>query len=140
MADWKVPVSYNYSPSYHAYAYGLMYPQPHEQAHPNMSWAEHAYGSSVGLTGGYYTSQPPSSSQTPPGSPDFTTPSSEAQYPGSVVYYADSKGHTQTGRLFLSHNRVQFDHVSKEQERAGSDTPSDSEGHTPGRQNFLRKS
>ncbi|KAK3551813.1 hypothetical protein QTP70_027239 [Hemibagrus guttatus] len=130
MADWKVPVSYNYSPSYHAYAYGLMYPQAPEQTHANMSWAEAAYGSSVGVTGGYYTSQPPSS-QTPPGSPEYNNPSSEGPYPGSVVYYTDSKAHTQTGRLFLSHNRVQFDQTSKEQERAGSDTPSDSEAHTP---------
>ncbi|KAB5586575.1 hypothetical protein PHYPO_G00003300 [Pangasianodon hypophthalmus] len=130
MADWKVPVSYNYSPSYHAYAYGLMYPQTPEQTPANVSWAEAAYGSSVGVTGGYYTSQPPSS-QTPPGSPEYNKPTSEGHYPGSVVYYADSKAHTQTGRLFLSHNRVHFDQMSKEQERAGSDTPSDSEAHTP---------
>lgn len=131
MADWKVPVSYNYSPSYHAYAYGLVYQQTPEQTHANVSWAEAAYGSSVGMAGGYYTSQPPPSSQTPPGSPEYNNPASEGHYPGAVVYYADAKAHTQTGRLFLAHNRVQFDQRSKEQERAGSDTPSDSESHTP---------
>lgn len=131
MADWKAPVSYNYSPSYHAYAYGLMYPQTPEQPHANMSWAEAAYGSSVGVSGGYYTSQTPSS-QTPPGSPQYSNPTSESHYPGSVMHYGDSKAHAQTGRLFLAHNRVQFAHMGKEQGRAGGDTPSDSESHTPG--------
>lgn len=131
-----MPVSYNYSPSYHAYAYGLMYSQTPEQSHANMSWAEAAYGSSVGVAGGYYTSQPPSS-QTPPRSPEYNNPTSEGHYPASVMYYTDSKAHTQTGRLFLAQNRAQFDQTSKEQERAGSDTPSDSEAHTPGFQAFI---
>ncbi|TSL82485.1 Homeobox protein NANOG [Bagarius yarrelli] len=130
MADWKVPMSYSYSPSYHAYAYGLMYPQAPEQTHANMSWTEAAYGSSVGVPAGYYTPQPPSS-QTPPGSPGYSNPNSEGHYPGSVMYYTDSKTHTQNGRLFLSNNQAVFEQTSKEQERAGSDTPSDSEAHTP---------
>ncbi|XP_060727258.1 homeobox protein NANOG [Tachysurus vachellii] len=131
MADWKVPVSYNYSPSYHAYAYGLMYPAAPEQTHSNVSWTEAAYGSSVGVTGGYYTSQQPPTAQTPPGSPEYNTTSSEGHYGGPGGYYREPKARAHTGRLFLSNNRVEFDQVSKEQERAGSDTPSDSEVHTP---------
>ncbi|KAI5624133.1 nanog homeobox [Silurus asotus] len=131
MADWKVPLSYNYSPSYHAYAYGLMYQQAPEQTHTNMNWTEAAYGSSVGVSGGYYTSQPQQSSQSPPGSPDYSSPVSEAHYPGSVVYYSNSKAHAHSSRLFLWHNRAQVDQVGKEQEQGGSDTPSDSEAHTP---------
>lgn len=102
-----------------------MYPQTPEQSHANMSWAEAAYSS-----GGYYTSQP-QTSQTPPGSPDYT-PGSEGHYPGSLLYYTDSKTHTQSGRLFLAHNRLHYEQLSQEHERAGSDTPSDSEAHTPG--------
>lgn len=136
MADWKVPMSYNYSPSYHAYAYGLMYPQTPEQTHANMNWAEATYGSSVGVAGGYYASQPPSS-QTPPGSPEYTNLTAEGHYRNTVVYCADSKAHTQTCRLFLTHNRVPFDQMIKQQEPTGSDTPSDSEAHTPGCQLFI---
>lgn len=130
MADWKIPVSYNYSPSYHAYAYGLMYPQGPEQTHPTMSWAEAAYGSSAGITGGFYSTQ----AQSPPGSPECAPSNTDCHYPTSVVYYADSLSHTQNGRLSLSHNRIPYNQEAKNQEQAGtgSDTPSDSEAHTPG--------
>ncbi|XP_072535094.1 homeobox protein NANOG [Salminus brasiliensis] len=129
MADWKMPVSY-YNPSYHAYAYGLMYPQGPEQTHPTMSWAEAAYGPPAGVTGGYYSPHAPT--QSPPGSPECATVNTNGHYPGSVVYYADSQSHMQNGRLF-SHNRVQYDEPAKDQDQAGtgSDTPSDSEAHTP---------
>lgn len=132
MADWKVPVSYNYSPSYHAYAYGLRYPQTPEQTHANVNWTEAAYGaSSVGV---HYTPQPPPS-QTPPGSPEYNNnPTSEGHYPGSVGYYPNSKAHTQTGRVFFPNKRLEFDQTNKPQARASSDTPSDSEAHTPGGQ------
>ncbi|KAI4900029.1 hypothetical protein NFI96_023284, partial [Prochilodus magdalenae] len=131
MADWKMPVSYNYNPSYHAYAYGLMYPQGSEQTHPTMGWAEAAYGPTAGVTSGFYSSQAPS--QSPPGSPECAASNTNGHYPSSVVYYSDSQSHTQNGRLFLSHNRVHYDQQAKDQDQAGtgSDTPSDSEAHTP---------
>ncbi|XP_062848046.1 homeobox protein NANOG [Trichomycterus rosablanca] len=128
MADWTIPMSYNYSPSYHAYAYGLMYPQGPDQTHPNMTWTE-AYGSTSGVTGRYYSSQT-QSSQTPPGSPEYNTTTC-GHFQNSVMYYADSQTHTQNGRLFFSHNRVQHEQRNKEQDRTGSDSPSDSETHTP---------
>ncbi|KAG9275812.1 barH-like 1 homeobox protein [Astyanax mexicanus] len=132
MADWKMPVSY-YNPSYHAYAYGLMYPQAPEQTHTTVSWAEAAYGPSATVTGGYYSPHAPS--QSPPGSPECAPAGSNGHYPGSVVYYTDSQSHTQNGRLFFSNNRVQFDQQPKDPEAdqagTGSDTPSDSEAHTP---------
>ncbi|KAL7886744.1 hypothetical protein AOLI_G00044650 [Acnodon oligacanthus] len=131
MADWKMPVSYNYNPSYHAYAYGLIYPQGPEQTHPTMGWAEAAYGPAAGVTGSFYSSQAPT--QSPPGSPDCPTNNINGHYPSSVVYYADSQSHTQNRRLFLSHNRVRYDQQAKDHDQAGtgSDTPSDSEAHTP---------
>ncbi|KAJ8374894.1 hypothetical protein SKAU_G00054740 [Synaphobranchus kaupii] len=143
MADWKLPVSYNYNPSYHAYAYGLMYPQAPEQNHQNLGWAEAAYNHQ-GASGGYYSTPPQQQQQqqhqqqqqqqqhhqhqSPPRNSEEGRPTS-AHFPGSVLYFADS--HTQTGRLFLSHNRTQCSQRPTEIERPSSDTPSDSEAHTP---------
>ncbi|XP_061095996.1 homeobox protein NANOG isoform X2 [Conger conger] len=126
MADWKLPVSYNYNPSYHAYAYGLMYPQGPEQNHQNLGWAE-AYNHQ-GVSGGYYTPPPQQQHQSPHRNLEDGHATS-AHFPGSVLYFADS--HTQNGRLFLSHNRAQTSQRSTEIEQASSDTPSDSEAHTP---------
>lgn len=120
MADWKIPVSYNFNPSYHAYAYGLMYPQVSEHGHPNLSWADAAYSHSGGVTASYYSAQ--TAQQSPPWSPENSGTSSYGNYPS----------HTQNGRLFLSYNKTEPDPKATEVEQAGSDTPSDSEAHTPG--------
>lgn len=119
MADWKIPVSYNFNPSYHAYAYGLMYPQVSEHGHPNLSWADAAYSHSGGVTASYYSAQ--TAQQSPPWSPENSGTSSYGNYPS----------HTQNGRLFLSY-KTEPDPKATEVEQAGSDTPSDSEAHTPG--------
>ncbi|XP_036410745.1 homeobox protein NANOG [Megalops cyprinoides] len=125
MADWKLPMAYNFNPSYHAYAYGLMYPHGPEQNHQNLSWAEAAYNH-PGVGGGYYSTPPPH--QSPPrNSEDNHTANSH--FPSSVLYFGDS--HTQNGRLFLSHHQPEFNQRPRESERASSDTPSDSEAHTP---------
>ncbi|KAG5268899.1 hypothetical protein AALO_G00217690 [Alosa alosa] len=127
MADWKVPVSYNFNPSYHAYAYGLLYPPGSEQTHPNLNWTETTYNH-PGVNGGYYQTQAPH--QSPPGSPEQITSNSTAHYPGPMLYFSDT--HTQSGRLFLSQNRSShYEDHTKESEQAGSDNPSDSEAHTP---------
>ncbi|RXN22085.1 homeobox Hox-B5b-like protein [Labeo rohita] len=119
MADWKMPVSYNFNPSYHAYAYGLMYPQVSEHGHPNLSWAEAAYTHSGGVTATYYSAQ--TTQQSPPWSPEN----------GSASTYGQYQSHAQNGRLFLSYNKTETDPKAKDAEQAGSDTPSDSEAHTP---------
>ncbi|XP_012671640.1 homeobox protein NANOG [Clupea harengus] len=128
MADWKVPVSYNFNPSYHAYAYGLLYQAGSEQTHPNLNWTEATYNH-PGVNGGYYQTQPPH--QSPPASPGQVTSNSTAQYPGPMLYFSDT--HTQSGRLFLSQNRniAHYEDQTKESERPSSDNPSDSEAHTP---------
>ncbi|KAG1953860.1 homeobox protein NANOG [Pimephales promelas] len=118
MADWKIPVSYNFNPSYHAYAYGLMYPQVSEHGHPNLSWAEAAYAQSGGVTASYY------SSQTTPQSPSWGSEN------GNASNYGNYPGHTQNGRLFISY-KTEPDPKVKDAEKASSDTPSDSEAHTP---------
>uniref|UniRef100_A0A8C2IQJ6 Nanog homeobox n=1 Tax=Cyprinus carpio TaxID=7962 RepID=A0A8C2IQJ6_CYPCA len=119
MADWKMPVSYNFNPSYHAYAYGLVYPQVSEHGHPNLSWAETAYTHSGGVTATYYSAQ--TAQQSPPWSPENGSTSAYGHYPS----------HAQNGRLFLSYSKTETDPKPKDAEQAGSDTPSDSEAHTP---------
>ncbi|KAJ8413237.1 hypothetical protein AAFF_G00092330 [Aldrovandia affinis] len=131
MADWKMSVSYNYNPSYHAYAYGLMYPQGPEQNRQNLGWPEAAYNHPA-VGGAYYsTPPPPPQQQQQPQSPPWNSEDGQtsSHFPGSVLYFADS--HTQSGRLFLSHNRTPLNQRPTESERASSDTPSDSEAHTP---------
>ncbi|XDV47261.1 hypothetical protein PO909_016944 [Leuciscus waleckii] len=119
MADWKIPVSYNFNPSYHAYAYGLMYPQVSEHGHPNLNWAEAAYAQSGGVTASYYSAQ--TTQQSPPWSPENGNTSNYGNYPS----------HTQNGRLFISYNKTEPEPKVKDAEQASSDTPSDTESHTP---------
>ncbi|XP_051971279.1 homeobox protein NANOG [Xyrauchen texanus] len=109
MADWKMPVNYNFNPSYHAYAYGQ----------PNLTWKEAAYTHTGGVSTSFYSTQ--AAQQSPPWSPENTAASNYGHYPS----------HTQNGRLFLSYNKTEVDPKTKDAEQAGSDTPSDSEAHTP---------
>ncbi|KAM9417259.1 homeobox protein NANOG isoform 2-T2 [Salvelinus alpinus] len=126
MADWKVPVSFN--PSYHAFAYGLVYQPGAEQNHPNFSsWTEATYN--PGVSASYYSQAPPQH-QSPSWSPEQNNAgTSNGQYPGSVVCLGDPHCHTQSGRLFISNNRAPHD-PQTETERPSSDTQSDSETHT----------
>ncbi|XP_028822128.1 homeobox protein NANOG [Denticeps clupeoides] len=126
MADWKLPVSYNYNPSYHAYAYGLMYPPGSEQNRPGLNWAEAAYSHQV-VAGGFYSTQ--AAHQSPPQSPEAAAPSGGAHYPAPVLYFPDSAA--QDARSLLSQTRSPYRQLAKESERASSDNPSDSEAHTP---------
>nr|XP_055037938.1 homeobox protein NANOG [Misgurnus anguillicaudatus] len=119
MADWKMPVSYNFNPSYHAYAYGLMYQQASEHGHPNLSWAEAAYTHPGGVTGSFYSTQ--AAQQSPPWSPENANANNYGHYPGN----------TQNGRLLISYNKTELEPKAKDAEQAESDTPSDSEAHTP---------
>lgn len=115
-----MPLSYNFNPSYHAYAYGLMYPQAPEHGHPNLSWAEAAYTHNSGVTGSFYSTQ--AAQQSPPWSPENANANTYGHYPGN----------TQNGRLFISYNKTELESKAKDAEQAESDTPSDSESHTPG--------
>ncbi|XP_010884100.1 homeobox protein NANOG [Esox lucius] len=127
MADWKLPVSYNYSPSYHAFAYGLMYQAGTEQNHPNFSgWTEY---NPPGVGGGYYSqAQQQPQHQSPPRSPEHNIGANNGPYPGSsVLYLSDPHNHTQSGRLLIAHNMATYGQRTKETEPPSSDTPSDSE-------------
>ncbi|XP_010739920.3 homeobox protein NANOG [Larimichthys crocea] len=126
MADWKSQISYNYNPSYHAYAYGLVYQPGPEQNHGNMaSWGEAGVTDlsnyNPGVTQAYYATTARTREESPPHSP-------EQHYQGTgVVYLGDNPG----GRLLLAGpHRAAYDSREHEARRAGSDSTSDSEAHT----------
>uniref|UniRef100_UPI0037E8EDA2 homeobox protein NANOG n=1 Tax=Semicossyphus pulcher TaxID=241346 RepID=UPI0037E8EDA2 len=131
MADWKSQISYNYNPSYHAYAYGLVYQPGPEQNHGNLSsWAEAEDLSnySSGVTQAYYASTARTREESPPHSPDEHAVSGHCHYQGSGVVYL---GDTQAGRLLLAGpHRAAYDVREHDTKRAGCDSTSDSESHT----------
>lgn len=129
MADWKPQVNYNYNTSYHAYAYGLVYPGP-QQGQGNLnSWGETGVmdlsNSNPGVTQAYYSATTDRTRDDPaPGSPEQLAASGHCQYP---VYLGD----TQTGRLLLSGpHQATYEARANEVRRAGSESASDSEAHT----------
>ncbi|KAI9542790.1 hypothetical protein NQZ68_016093 [Dissostichus eleginoides] len=134
MADWKPQISYNYNPSYHAYAYGLVYQPGPEQNHGNTaSWGEapgvtDLSNNNAGVSQAYFTSTPRTREESPPGSPEQHAMSGHGHYQGSEAVYP---GDSQAGRLLLAGpHRPAYDAQPHEVRRAGSDTASDSEAHT----------
>ncbi|XP_035508194.1 homeobox protein NANOG [Morone saxatilis] len=133
MADWKSQISYNYNPSYHAYAYGLVYQPGPEQNHGNLSsWGETGVTDlsnyNAGVTQAYYATTARAREESPPGSPEQHAAPGHCHYQGSGVVYL---GDTQAGRLLLSgQHRAAYDARTHEARRAGSDSTSDSEAHT----------
>lgn len=126
MADWKTQVSYNYSPSYHTYAYGFMY-QPGPDQNPNLTgWGENGAPDmtnyDAGATQTYYTNNTAGTrEESPPQSPE-PHPVNGHCYQGSGVVYL---GNHPTSRLLLT-----GPHGNAVASRAGSDSASDSEAHT----------
>ncbi|XP_042366645.1 homeobox protein NANOG [Plectropomus leopardus] len=133
MADWKAQISYNYKPSYHAYAYGLVYQPGAEQNHGNLSsWGEAGVTDlsnyNAGMTQAYYATTARTRNESPPGSPEQHAVSGHGHYQGSGVVYL---GDTQAGRLLLAGpHRAAYNARALEARRAGSDSTSDSEAHT----------
>lgn len=138
MADWKTQISYNYNPSYHAYAYGLVYQPAPEQNHGNLGcWGEAGVTDlnnyNAGVTQAYYATTARTREESPPGSPEQHAANGHHHYQGSagVVYLGDS----QAGRLLLARpHRAAYDTRPNGVRSAGSDSTSDSEAHTsPGK-------
>ncbi|XP_062297960.1 homeobox protein NANOG [Scomber scombrus] len=133
MADWKPQVTYNYNPSYHAYAYGLMYQPGPEQNHGNLAaWGEAGVTDlsnySPGVTQSHYTAPARTREESPPRSPEQHAVNGHCHYQGSGLVYL---GETQAGRLLLAgQQRAAYDTRADEARRAGSDSTSDSEAHT----------
>ncbi|KAM7370067.1 hypothetical protein PAMP_011352 [Pampus punctatissimus] len=134
MADWKTQMSYNYNPSYHAYAYGLMYQSGPEQNHGNLAgWGEPGVTDlsnySPGVPQAYYAAATTRTREEyPPRSPEQHAVNGHCHYQGSGLLYL---GDTQASRLLLSGpHRAAYDTRADEARRAGSDSTSDSEAHT----------
>lgn len=134
MADWKSQITYNYNPSYHAYAYGIMYPPGPEQNHGNLaSWGEAGVTDlsnyNAGVTQAYYAATARTREESPPGTPEQHAVNGHCHYQSSGVVYL---GDTQAGRLLLTgpHRATYDDARAHEARRAGSDSTSDSEAHT----------
>uniref|UniRef100_A0A3B4V107 Nanog homeobox n=1 Tax=Seriola dumerili TaxID=41447 RepID=A0A3B4V107_SERDU len=133
MADWKAQISYNYNPSYHAYAYGLMYQPAPEQNQGNLTcWGEAGVTDlnnyNTGVTQAYYATTARTRDESPPGSPEQHAVNGHHHYQGSGVVYL---GDTQAGRLFRARpHRAAYDARAHGVRRAGSDSTSDSEPHT----------
>nr|XP_040023388.1 homeobox protein NANOG [Gasterosteus aculeatus aculeatus] len=122
MADWKAQISYNYNPSYHAYAYGLVYQSGPEPNHGNPGgWGEAGVTDwsnyNAGVTQAYYAAAaaPRTREESPPHSPEQQAVNGHGHYQATGVYLGDP----QAGRLPRTHDASQ----------AGSDSTSDSEAH-----------
>ncbi|XP_061821432.1 homeobox protein NANOG [Nerophis lumbriciformis] len=129
MADWKTQISYNYNPSFHAYAYGLVYQPGPEQNHTG--WGDGApadYSNfSPGMTQVYYAASARTREESPPHSPEQHVANGHCHYQSSAVVYF---GESQASRLLLAGpHRAVCDTPAEESRRAGSDSTSDSEAH-----------
>ncbi|XP_032359748.1 homeobox protein NANOG [Etheostoma spectabile] len=133
MTDWKTQISYNYNPSYHAYAYGLVYQPGSEQNHANLTnWGEAGVTDlsnyNAGVTQAYYSTTARTREESSPRSPEQHDLDGSGHYQGTGVVYL---GDTQAGRMLLSGPpRTAYDARTQEARRAGSDSTSDSEAHT----------
>lgn len=133
MADWKTQISYNYNPSYHAYAYGLVYQPGSEPNHANLTnWGEAGVTDltnyNAGVTPAYYATTARTREDSSPRSPEQHDLNGPGHYQGAGVVYL---GDTQAGRMLLAGPpRTAYDARSHEARRAGSDSTSDSEAHT----------
>ncbi|XP_060950213.1 homeobox protein NANOG [Limanda limanda] len=135
MTDWKTQIGYKYNPSYHAYAYGLMYQPGPEQNHGNHTscWSDSGVtdlsGYNTGVPQAYYPSTTARArDESPPGSPpeEQSAVSGQRHYPGSGVVYL---GDAQAGRLLQTrpHQAAYDDPRAERAGRVGSPSTSDSD-------------
>ncbi|CAG5895779.1 unnamed protein product [Menidia menidia] len=134
MADWKTQVTYNYNPSYRAYAYGLVYqPEPEQNPGNLTGWSDGGVPDlgnySTGATQNYYAATTTSRTreETPPRSPEPHAVNGHCYQGSGVVYF----GEGQPSRLVLAgQHRGPYEVAGNEVGRTGSDSASDSEAHT----------
>jgi len=131
MADWKAQVTYNYNPSYHTYAYGLVYQPAPEQNHGNPTgWAEATDLSNYngGVTQAYYATTARAREEPQLHIPEQHAVNGHGHYQGSGVVYL---GETQTGRVLLTGSHLTaYDPRTNEIRQAEGESTSDSEVHT----------
>lgn len=131
MADWKPHLPYNHNPSYHAYAYGLLYPNGFDQ---NLEVAN-ARGNLAAPTPAYRAAEvAPAPGGSPPDSPEEHTGSGHYQYQASEFSYL--RENTGEQLLFSKQHLSVVGPGAHEARQTGSDTASDSEAYiSPGIEN-----
>ncbi|XP_005803735.1 homeobox protein Hox-D3-like [Xiphophorus maculatus] len=124
MAEWKTQVTYNYNPSYHTYAYSLVYQTVPEQNHGNLpAWDDSGVPDYNGeapenLCAAVAPIATMNGKESPPRSPETVTES----YQGAGLVYLRG---TQA-----DHQAEAYGDGGGEAKRARSDSVSDSEAHT----------
>ncbi|XP_077481060.1 homeobox protein NANOG isoform X1 [Stigmatopora argus] len=133
MAEWKTQINYDYNPSYHAFAYGLVYQSGHEQNCHVAGWGEAAApefnNCAPGMSQVYYAATAARTRQaSPPRSPEQQhVANGHCHYQGSGLVYL---GESQTGHLNLAGTpRAAYNTPAEASRRIGSDSTSDSEAH-----------
>lgn len=134
MADWKTHLSYNYTPAYHAYAYGLMYPHGFDQNHGgDAAGATNVRGNLAGPTPAYQAAGAVKAQEgeSPPDSPEEHAGNGQYHYPSSEFMYLGES--TAEGMIFNEQRQASADERPLAAMQAGSDTASDSETYiSPG--------
>lgn len=136
MAEWTSQIGYNYNPSYHAYAYGLMHQPGTEQNYGNLAaWCEAGVSEfnnyNPGAAQVYYAATPRAQEELPICSPEQNVFDCNYQNQGpGLVYFGES----QANHLLLPGSvPASYDMSANENMRAGGDSTSDSEAHvSPG--------
>lgn len=142
MADWKTHLNYNYTPAYHAYAYGLLYPHGFDQNHGgNAAGVTNVRGNLAAPTPAYQAASAvrAQEEESPPHSPEEHAGNVQYHYPSSVFEYLGAS--TAERLIFKGLCRASVDERPKEARQAGSDTASDSETYiSPGIETVFKES
>lgn len=134
MADWKTHLNYNYTPAYHAYAYGLLYPHGFDQNHGGGdAGVTNVRGNLAGPTAAYQAASAVKApeEESPPHSPGEHAGNGQYHFQSSEFEYLGES--TAERLIFKEQRQASVDERPKEARQAGSDTASDTETYiSPG--------
>lgn len=132
MADWKSHLTYNHNPSYHAYTYGLVYPNGFDQNLCGDAEVTNARSNLARPTPVYQTADVAKAQQeSPPDSPEEHTGSGQYHYQNSEFNYLGENTAEQS--IFSKQQHASVDQRPHEARQTGSDTASDCENYiSPG--------
>lgn len=140
MADWKTHLNYNYTPAYHAYAYGLLYPHGFDQNHGGGDAAAvtNVRGNLAGPTAAYQAASAVKASEeeSPPHSPGEHAGNGQYHFQSSEFEYLGES--TAERLIFKEQRQASVDERPKEARQAGSDTASDTETYISPGNRFLK--
>lgn len=133
MADWKSHLTYNHGPSYHAYAYGLLYPNGFEQnlGGGGDAGPANARSNLAAPTPVYRAADVVKAQESPPDSPEEHTRSGQYQYSSPDFSYLRENAAEQV--IFNKQRQASVGQQPHEARQTGSDTASDSDTYiSPG--------